>query len=538
MNKLNMDQRKRLEDIGSVLIKHGFEKVVREIIPITARLRLMGLKPQIGDEGTYTRLREALIELGPTFIKFGQYMRTRPDLLPPELVKELEQLPDKTDPIPYDEVKKIIEKKLGKIDEVFNEINEEPLSSGSLSLKHVATLREGDKVVLKIKRPEVTEAIDTDLKALETLAQHAGKISDELKLFNFPEVVKDFSLEIQNELDFVSEGKSAELISKEMEEFTKIRVPKIYWKYTSDDILVIEYIEGVKINQVEEIAAMGINTKELAFLCFHAYLKQIFIDGFYHGDPEPENLMVTGKGELVFIDFGLMGVLRREKIDMFTRLIVAIFEDDVDEIVRSMQGLGLWGRSEEIELLKDDIYVELKEDKVNTIYPSDNKLNTIIAAVRKRDLALPMQSMLTINTLLKVNSNLKVLYPNFGLINETNTYLPDLARRRGVDLGNLRKSGQSFLDTIQNTKDLPQHMNDALRTVIEGPIRFKLDYENLDNLSDSVDKATYKILLAVALMIFSSQNVTIYNFPIGTVITYLLAISLGAISIYNLFLNK
>jgi ubiquinone biosynthesis protein len=533
-----MDQRKRLEDIGSVLIKHGFEKVVREIIPINARLRLMGLRPQIGDEGIYTRLREALSELGPTFIKFGHYMRTRPDLLPPELVKELEQLPDKADPIPYDEVKKIIEKKIGKIDEVFNEINEEPLSSGSLSQKHVATLREGDKVVLKIKRPEVDEAIYTDLKALEILAQHAGKISDELKLFNFPEVVKDFSLEIQKELDFVSEGKSAELLSKEMEEFAKIRVPKIYWKYTSDDILVIECVEGVTINRVEEIAAMGVNTKELALLCFHAYLKQIFIDGFYHGDPQPENLMVTGKGELVFIDFGLMGVLRREKIDMFTRLMVAIFEDDVDEIVRSMQGLGLWGVSEDIELLKDDIYVELKEDKVNTIYPGDNKLSSIITAVRKRDLALPMQSMLTINTLLKVNSNLKALYPNFGLIDEMNAYLPDLARRRGVDLGNLRKSGLSFLDTIQNTKDLPQHMNDALRTVIEGPIRVKLDYENLDNLSDSVNQATYKILLAVALMIFSSQNVTVYNFPIGTVITYLLAISLGAISIYNLFLNK
>jgi predicted unusual protein kinase regulating ubiquinone biosynthesis (AarF/ABC1/UbiB family) len=233
-----------------------------------------------------------------------------------------------------------------------------------------------------------------------------------------------------------------------------------------------------------------------------------------------------------------MGVLRSEKIDTFIQLIVAIFEDKVDEIVRSLQELGLWGKSQDIELLKDDIYVELMEDKIKTVYPSDNKLNSIVTAVRKRDLLLPMQSMLIINTLLKVNSNLKALYPNFKLIDETNSYLSDLAKKKGLNFGDLRKKGLSFLDTMQSTGDLPQHMNDALQTVTEGPIRFKLDYENLDNLSDSIDKATYKILLAVALMILSSQNFTIYNFPISTVITYLLAISLGAISIYNLFINK
>ena len=533
-----MDQRKRLEDIGSVLIKHGFEKVVREIIPINARLRLLGLRPKTGEEGTYVRLRESLIELGPTFIKFGHYMRTRPDVLPPDLVKELEKLPDKARPIPWENVKKIIEDKIGKIEEVFTAIEEKPLSTGSLSQKHVATLLDGDKVVLKIKMPEVTEVIDIDLKALETIAQHAGKISEELKLFNFPEVVKDFSLEIKRELDFVSEGKSAELLSKEMEEFTKVHIPKIYWKFTSYDLLVLEYIEGVTINQAKEIAAMGVNTKEIALLCFHAYLKQIFIDGFYHGDPEPENLLVTKNGELVFIDFGLMGVLRKEKIDMFIRFIVAIFEDNVDEIVRSMQGLGLWGGSEDIDLLKDDIYVELKQGNLKTVHSYDNQLTRIIAAVRTRDLSLPMQSMLTINTLFKVNSNTKVLYPDFKLIDEMNTYLAELVRRRSVDFGNLRKTGLSFIDTLQSTKDLPQHMNDALRTVTEGPIRFKLDYENLDNLSDSVDRATYKILLAVALLIVASQNFTVFNFPLSTIITYLLAVSLGAISIYNLFLNK
>ncbi len=533
-----MNQRKRLEDIGTILIKYGFEKVVKEILPITARLRLRGLRPQFGDEDIYVRLREALSELGPTFIKFGHYMRTRPDLLPPELVKELELLPDKTKPIPYEEVVKIVEKKIGNIDEIFTEIKVEPLSSGSLSQKHVATLREGDKVVLKIKRPEISGEIDTDLKALDIIALHAGKISEELKLFNFPEVVKEFSMEIRKELDFVEEGKSAELLSKDMAEFTKIRVPRIYWKYTSEDILAIEYVEGVAIDHVDEITSMGVNTRELALLCFHSYLKQIFIDGFYHGDPEPENLMVTRQGELVFIDFGLMGVLRQGKRDMFTRLMVAIFEDDADEVVRSLDGLGLWGISEDRELLNDDIYVVLKEAKAKTSYLIGNKLASIITAVRKRDLGLPMQSMLAINTLLKVDFNMEALYPDFKLMDETNTYLSELARKRVVDLGNIRKTGLSFLDTIQSSKDLPQHMNDALLTITEGPIRFKLDYENLDNLANSVDKATYMILIAVALVILSSQNITIFNFPISTMIAYLVAVSLGAFAIYKLFINK
>ncbi len=396
----------------------------------------------------------------------------------------------------------------------------------------------GDKVVLKIKRPEISDEIDTDLKALDTIAIHAGKISDELKLFNFPEVVKEFSIEIQKELDFVEEGKSAELLSKDMEEYTKIRVPRIYWKYTSEDLLAIEYVEGITIDHVEEIAAMGVDTGELALLCFRSYLKQIFLDGFYHGDPEPENLIVTKKGELFFIDFGLMGVLRQGKRDMFTRLMIAIFEDDTDEVVRSLEGLGLRGRSEDKELLNDDIYVVLKEAKVKTSYVSGNKLASIITAVRKRDLELPMQSMLAINTLLKVDFNTKSLYPDFKLMDETNTYLSEVARKRVVDLGNIRKSGLSFLDTIQSSKDLPQHMNDALLTITEGPIRFKLDYENLDNLAKSVDNATYRILVAVALVILSYQNITIFNFPISTLIAYLLAVSLGAFAIYKLFLSK
>jgi ubiquinone biosynthesis protein len=289
---------------------------------------------------------------------------------------------------------------------------------------------------------------------------------------------------------------------------------------------------------LDEITAMGVNTRELALLCFRSYLRQIFFDGFYHGDPEPENLIVTRGGELVFIDFGLMGVLRQGKRDMFTRLMIAIFEDDADEVVRSLEGLGLWGRSEDKEFLNDDVFVVLKEAKVKTSYISGNKLASIITAVRKRDLELPMQSMLAINTLLKVDFNMKALYPDFKLLDETNTYLSEIARKRVVDLGNIRKGGLSFLDTIQSSKDLPQHMNDALLTITEGPIRFKLDYENLDNLAKSVDNATYRILIAVALVILSSQNITIFNFPISTLIAYLLAVSLGAFAVYKLFLSK
>jgi ubiquinone biosynthesis protein len=533
-----MNQRKRLEDIAKILVNHGFEKVVKEIVPITARLMLRGLRPQIRQDPVYVRLREALSDLGPTFIKFGQYMRTRPDLLPPDLIEELEQLSDKTDPIPYSEIEKIIEGKLGSVEALFIEINKEPLSSGSISQKHVATLRGGGKVVLKIKRPEVSEAIETDLDVLAILAKNSGKISDELKLFNFPDVVEDFSQEIRKELDFISEGKSAELISKEMEAFVKVRIPKIYWELTNEDILVIEYIDGVMLDRVEEIAAMGVNTKELAYLCFHAYMTQIFTDGFFHGDPDPGNLMVTRGGELVFIDFGLMGVLRQDKRDMFIRLTSAVFENDVDDIVRSMQGLGLWGGSGEIELLKDDIYVALKEHKLDTKYSGDNKFSLILAEVRKRDLSLPMQSVLTFNTLLKMNSNVKMLFKDFNLVEEMNSAIGEMLRKRVVELVNLKKTGLSLMDTMQNTKDLPQHMNDALRTIVEGPIRFKLDYDNLDNLSESVNKATYMVLMAVALIVLSFQNVTLYGFPVSTVLTYVLALSLGAISIYNLFLNK
>jgi ubiquinone biosynthesis protein len=531
-----MSQSKRLEEIGAVLIRHGFEKVVPEIIPLNARLRLRGFKPQGREEETYTRLRKALTDLGPVFIKFGQYMKTRPDILPEDLIEELEYLVDKVEPIPFTDVKNIIENKIGKIQDIFIEIREEPVSSGSLSQKHYAVLKNGQKVMIKIKRPEVYSTFDTDLKALDTIAKNSGKISEELKLFNFPEAVKDFSTQISRELDFISEGRSAELIKVEVEGLPKIRVPKIYWDYTNEDILVLEYFEGTTINKVDEIKSNGIDPRDISTYCMNAYLKQIFVEGYYHGDPDPTNLLVTKNGEIVFLDFGLMGVLREDKREKMIGLIGAVHDGNIDDIVYAFKGLGLRGRSEDVELVKDDFYVEHKEHTLKETRHTGSQLGDTVALLHKHSLILPMQSMLTITTLLKLEKDMKELDESFSLIYEIDRYLDNMIRKNLLDRFNVIKPGGSLADTLQNTKDLPQHLNDALLTVTEGPIRFKLDYENLNNLADSIDKATYRLLIIVALFLLASQNFSVFNFPFSALIAYIMAVSIGAYAIYKLFL--
>jgi len=532
-------EQERLHEIGVVFIKYGFEDAVKELLPLLTRVRFRGLKAEVKEGSPYKRLSLALTELGPVFIKFGHFMCSRPDLLPLDLVKELQLLPDSVEPLPYTKIKAIIEAEIGPVGSHFQSVDEKPFASGSLSQKHLATLKDGSKVMLKIQRPEVAEIIEIDLKILRTIAKNAEKVFSELLIFDFPEVVDDFSQEISSELDFVSEGKNAELLRRNMRGVSGVRVPEIHWGQCTSRILAMEYIEGASIDEVDKLRAAGFDMRVIARALFGAYEKQIFVDGFHHGDPEPANLLVDFGGNVVFVDFGLMGVLRPERRDQFTRMIFAVFDDDVEEVVKLISEVSAPIPRRQLDLFKDDMYKALisSTDTDNEI-PENRDLEGVIAAIRKYQIDLPLQTILTMNTLLSADSLARRLDPGFRMVPEVKGQIGELFKRRILDAMNVRKTGMNLVDTIASSGEIPSNINSALRTISEGPIRFKLDYDNLDRLSAAVDKATFRMLIAVSLIVVAYQNVVTIGSPYASIAVYLVAGGLGAYSVYKLLLTS
>lgn len=534
-----VSEQQRLGKIGAVLIKYGFEDAVKELLPLITRIRVRSLKPEVREGSPYTRLRLALSELGPTFIKFGQFMRSRPDLLPPDLVKELQHLPDSVDPLPFLEMRKIIESEIGPLKENFKVVEEVPFASGSLSQKHLAKLTDGTPVMLKVQRPGVRDLIDTDVKILQTIAANAEKVFSDLLIFNFPEVVGDFSREIANELDFVAEGKNAELLRKNMRDVPGVKVPTVHWRYCTPNLLVLEYVEGVHIDKVQQIKEMGVDANAVGLTLFKAYEKQIFIDGFHHGDPEPNNLLVDRRGNVVFIDFGLMGVLHPERRDLFTRMIFAVFDDDVNEVVKVVEEVSAPIQRRQMDLFRDEMYKALLSgDDFKSEIPENRDLEAVIAAIRRNRIGLPMQPMLTMNTLLSVDTLARDLDPGFRMVTEVKSQIGEVFKRRILDAINVRKTGMTLIDSIRSSGDIPENINSALKTIADGPIRFKLDYDNLDRFSDAVDKATFRMLIATSLIVLATQNVVVLGSPIASAVVYLVAGGIGAYSVYKTLLAR
>jgi len=310
---------RRYAQIIDVLGQYGFRIGLERMFPGRARFRLPARKKtdKASESTVYERIRLALEDLGPTFVKFGQILSTRTELLPPELIDELKKLQDRVKPIPFSEVRTILEENCPDIDLWFCTIEETPVASASIAQVHRAFLTDGTPVAIKVQRPGIGEIIDTDISILRSMAERLEVVIPESRLYNPTGLVDDFAHQIVKELDFTRDARNADRMARNFRSVPGIRFPKIYWEFTSPRVMVMEFVEGVRIDEPEAILQLGLDPHDIGVRGFHAYLKMIFEDGFFHGDPHPGNLLVTKEGEIIFLDFGIVGILRPEKRQHF-----------------------------------------------------------------------------------------------------------------------------------------------------------------------------------------------------------------------------
>lgn len=526
-------RRRRAQEISAILTKYGFEIVLLdvfqgrikerfrrydnvpapEIIPIVIpdiiprlvpkviKTKILKQDPNLANLNIYRRFRLAIQELGPVFVKFGQIMSTRQESLPAELIKELKMLNDRVEPVPFEDIKATIEE-YAPIEKSFIYLNEQPFAAASLSQEHEARLKDGSEVVLKVQRPEIREKVAIDLSILKFIAKKFDSLYD-LGIYNFPGIVEDFSMQITSELDFTRDGKNAELLAKNMEGMKGIRIPKIYWGFSGSRLLVMEHMYGVRIDDVDGMKKMGVNARDVARNGLHAYLKQIFQDGFFHGDPHPGNLLVTQGGDIVLLDFGLVGVLRPEKRDLLLRMLTGVLNSDVDELVRVFSEMDMKINDAWIESFKDELYVSLLEGQnIDPDKPDTEAFLAITGTLRKYRLRVPTVAMLMIKVIMMIGDFSLRIYPDFNFLVEVRPYLGEIVAVRIVS--QVKKTVYNLPDTAQEVAKMPRSINDVSKVLTNGKLLVRLTDGDVDrlgnNIGASVKSAANRIVFGMIIL--------------------------------------
>ena len=322
----------RLSEIGRVATRHGFGYLIDR--------RRSNDNRQLADRGR--RLREMLDELGPTFVKFGQLLSTRPDVMPPDIIAELRKLQDQVSPIPFEDVRRVVEEELElTIEQAFVSFDEQPVAAASIGQVHCADLPTGGDVVVKVQRPDAPRQIESDLQLMRSAARVVRERVRSLDFIDSEALVDEFARSIRQELDYQHEARNAETFRRNFGDSTEVAVPRVIWRYSSARVLTLERLEGKQFADIDLATYSPEQRRELAYRMTDAWMTMIFRHGFFHGDPHPANIMLLDDGRIGLVDFGLAGKLTDEDMTRLTRLFVDAATENVDALPRRLSELGL-----------------------------------------------------------------------------------------------------------------------------------------------------------------------------------------------------
>jgi len=491
---------KRYAQIADILVKHGFGIVVDELFPgLPGRGLGIGSGEDSASLSVYVRIRLAFEELGPTFIKFGQILSTRRELFPPDLIDELSKLQDQVPPLPFPEVEPLLDESIPGWKDIFLNLAPCPIAAASLSQVHRGVLADGTQVAVKIQRPKIDEVIETDLLILSSLAERIEVISPDYRLFNPTGLVREFAGQIRKELDFTRDGKNAERIRRNMGELEGIRVPRIHWNASSRRVLTMDYIEGVRIDDVESIRDMGYDPVVIAERGFAAYIKQIMIDGFFHGDPHPGNLLVMENGDLAFLDFGICMVLRPQRRETFIRLLAGIAETDVEACISAFADLGVRILDEDMELFRDDLYILLIDYSDYEVQQYDfSKMAIELSEImRKYQLQVPGELMRLLKVIGMVGEIALALDPSFCFTKRIRPYLDELVKEQYFSYDALKQEISTGIGSIRTLLRIPDQVSSALKKVSEGKVRIDVVAHDVRRLQETLDRSTDRIMVGL-----------------------------------------
>jgi ubiquinone biosynthesis protein len=466
----------RVREIGRVLLRHGLGHVAQ-------RLRLPGVRwwrrrqpaPETISFSLPERIRMIFEELGPTFIKFGQILSIRRDLLPEEYVSEFEKLQDAVPPFSYAEVGRLIYEEFGRdVKDVFEEFASEPLASASIAQAHLARTKTGQEVIVKVQRPQIRQIILQDLAIMEHLAHLLARRIPESRRYDPVGLVEEFRKTILLELDFRREGRNADRLRQHLHDMPGIVIPRVFWEYSAPRVLTVEYMVGQGLR--EALSRSAEDRHRIAANLYKAFLKQIFEDGFFHGDPHPGNLLFLPDGRVGLLDFGIVGRVSRDRLAGLVTILLAIMEQDVEALLDECIALGLMPadldrqtiQHEIDELLAENLDLPLRDISLGHI------LETLFEMGRKHRLKVHSNLVLLGKTMMTLEAVIRALDPAFALVEEARWEAERLVRSRLSPEALLKIGWRTTRQFFYLARRLPQRLERILQNVEEGRVRVEL----------------------------------------------------------------
>lgn len=528
---------RRLREITSVLTKHGFKTVVvgsglGRYLPEEEQEQAFEKEEAIGEQtDAAVRFRRVLEDLGPTYVKLGQIMSTRPDIMPPEFIDELKHLQDRVPPMPFEEVRTAIEENLGQtLAELFAEVHEKPIGAASIGQVHRAKTHEGRDVVIKVQRPGIASTIRSDLDILYYIARLAEATIQEVELYTPTAIVKEFEKAILAELDFRLEARNIREFGQNFEEIPDVQVPEVFEELSNDRIMTLEFIDAKKLSQLEGGSPQA---KAVLKTLLDAMVKMVLHDGFFHGDPHPGNILVREDNSLVFIDFGLTGRLSAAQQDDLITLIVSVLTGDVEGISRTLLKMGQAVGRVSLRDFKADI-VRIRDEyllsNLSEINVSAFIQECTQAAQEHRIRLNPNYAVLT-KAAATIEGIMRFLEPDLDIMAVGMPYARELAKRRFTAKKVLQSTMTSAMGLSGFLTQVPQQLDQVLMDLEGGNLTIAVKNQAVDDLGKHLNTLGTRLFLGImaaglsitAAILLAPHDFKIQDVSVGLVVGLLLA---------------
>lgn len=498
---------RRMRHIASVLARHGFSYVLQrlrlaEMAPWVARIiERFGRRDATGEWATLPeRLTSVLQELGATYVKFGQILATRPDLIPPDFVHAFSKLHDDVDPLPAKEVRPVLEKALGgQLSDFFSSFAETPIAAGSIGQVHSAVLPNGDKVAVKVMRPGVDGEIREDLRLLALLAELAVKHWPEIRFLHPVEIVDEFARSMEDELDYVCEASHTEKFRRGLDPDGQVTAPMVHWNLTGKNVLVLEFIDGEPFTKSDQ---WDPGTKRAAAKAVgNCFMRQFFATGFFHADPHPGNIFLRPDGRIGLIDFGQTGHITEDMRRRLSLFLVALDDEDVDLMAELYAEIGVPSEDANLRGFKNDLrglmdrYFSVPIDRMDMNRAMQDALST----ARRNGLTLPRELALMVKSFAMVIGVVRGLDPNYRIDQEIKPFAKRMVLEISNPVGLLRRLGlfgQRFLRLFRRA---PEDLRDLVEKARAGRLRIVFHHENLEPMTMRMEHAVNRLTLGIIL---------------------------------------
>ena len=546
---------RRYRQILGILVKYGFSDVVDVISndlitrfgeKFVPRLRTTLTKTASRAE----RLRLVFEELGPTFIKAGQTLSMRPDLLPPEYIAELQKLQDRVNPIPFEQILASIESEgNGKLAGCLSRIEEKPIASASIAQVHKATLKTGDEVVLKVQRPGIRRQVEIDIEVLSDIARVAKKYLKDQISVDPVEVVKEFDKVIHRELNFLREGRTIERFREFFSGDRTVYVPRYYHWLSSDKILVMEYVGGIKASDKERLLEKGFDPEIIAKRGVRLSFRQIFELGLFHADPHGGNILVIGDNVIVPLDFGIVGYVDAEMIDFIADMLKGFVKNDPKIIIRAMERMDMISSSTDVPALKAEIgelISNFSGSRLDT-YSIEDIASEIFNLAYSFKLKVSTRLSLMSRALVTAEGLARMLYPELKVLDEIKPFVTEIIKRRYNPFVKLKKGFTNIDDLALLMEDFPGKMRSILSKASSGQFSIQFEHRNLENLISELNRSSNRLasaLVIAALIIGSSLVIQlpvgpkVLGYPLIGMAGYVLAFIIGIKLLWDIFRSK